>query len=296
MKKILFAILAGAVSINLCAQNAMDFLNITPDAASYGVAGTSVARGADAYAIENNMAAASLSESTMDVALGYAIWNPQNVKTGIISASGFYKFGEKFSLGVGFKNFTEPSYDITSAEGRIGSSYTPKEMAVSVGASYRIIPSLSVGLDVKYASSALAENAKASSVAADISLAFSSKGFTAGLSANNIGSKPKYGEYSYSLPMMFKGGVGYSIAGFTASAEADYIMNSGFMAGIGAEYLIVNIVAVRAGYHYGAEKTIPSYASVGLGVKFIGIELNATYLLASKTLGNTLLFGLGYSF
>lgn len=295
MKKTILTILACALGLQLSAQS-MSFLNVNPDAISQGVAGTSVARPADAYAIENNMAAAAVSKSRLDLEVGYAIWNPQNVKTGIVSASGFFKIGKKLALGVGFKNFTEPSYNVTSDDGRIGASYTPKEMALSAGASYQIIPSLALGVDVKYASSNLAESAKASTVMADVSLAFSSKIFSAGLSVNNLGGKVQSGDISYPLPTLVKGGVALSLLGLTASAEADYISDAGFMAGLGAEYCLLNIVSFRAGYHYGADKAIPSYASLGLGVGFLGVKLNATYLLASKTLGNTLLFGLGYSF
>ena len=77
----------------------------------------------------------------------------------------------------------------------------------------------------------------------------------------------------------------------------DYLFSGALMAGLGLEYCIVDIVSVRAGYHYGdAAKALPSFASVGLGVKFAGVHLDAAFLLASKTLGNTLMIGLGYSF
>jgi len=295
MKKTIVLVAAVSLCLHVSAQNAADFLNIGTDAANAGVANTGVARQADAYAIENNLATAALSASKMDVAAGYSIWNPQNAKTGIISASGFFHAGERVAVGVGFKNFSEPSYTITTQDGRVGDSFSPKEMAVSAGASFRVAKGLSVGADVKYLSSKLSPEAAASTVGADVSLAYFGKGISAGLAFCNIGGKLNYGKSAYPMPMMAKAGAAYEIKGFTASLEADYVFNEGFMAGIGAEYWIVNIVAVRAGYHYG-NKPIPSYASVGLGAKFFGVQLNATYLLASKTLGNTMLFGLGYSF
>ena len=69
------------------------------------------------------------------------------------------------------------------------------------------------------------------------------------------------------------------------------------MAGLGLEYGIADIAFVRAGYHYGdAAKALPSYASLGLGAQFAGVSLDLAFLTASESLGNTLLFGLGYSF
>ena len=43
-------------------------------------------------------------------------------------------------------------------------------------------------------------------------------------------------------------------------------------------------------------RILPTYASLGLGLQYAGIHLDVTFLTASKTLGNTLLFGLGYAF
>ena len=69
------------------------------------------------------------------------------------------------------------------------------------------------------------------------------------------------------------------------------------MAGLGLEYTLADIVSLRGGFHYGdAAKALPTYASLGLGLQFAGVSLDVTFLTASQSLGNTLLFGLGYSF
>ncbi len=60
---------------------------------------------------------------------------------------------------------------------------------------------------------------------------------------------------------------------------------------------VSGIAFLRVGYHYSTQdKGLPSFASAGLGLKFAGVELNAAYLFASEALGNTMTFGLGYSF
>jgi len=54
---------------------------------------------------------------------------------------------------------------------------------------------------------------------------------------------------------------------------------------------------LRGGFHYGdAAKALPTYASLGLGLQYAGVRLDVAFLTASQSLGNTLLFGLGYSF
>jgi len=56
-------------------------------------------------------------------------------------------------------------------------------------------------------------------------------------------------------------------------------------------------VSLRGGFHYGdPAKAIPTYVSFGLGLQLAGVHFDAAFLTASKTLGNTLLFSLGYAF
>lgn len=297
MKKTLMILALCAIGIQMNAQT-MQFLNIGTDAATSAVAGTGVARTATAYAIDNNMAAAALATSEMATEIGYGIWQPNASKTGIISATGYFQVSDKLAIGAGFKNFSEPEYSLTSADGRSNGSFKPSEMGVGLGAAYKLGDCLALGINAKFASSSLAENAKASTVAGDLSLAYTHEALQAGVAVCNIGGKASYSEGgSYSLPMIAKAGAAYSISGLTASAEFDYLLSGGLMAGIGAEYWIKDIVAVRAGYHYGdGAKAIPSYASAGLGFNLAGVKVNAAYLLASETLGGTMMFGLGYSF
>lgn len=299
MGKHLAVLLLCLLCVRLSAQSTMQFLNVNPDAATSAVAGTGIARPATAYAIENNLAAAALSESRMAFSAGYGIWQPAVSRTGVVSAGGFFRIGDNFALAAGFKNFAAPTYSYVTEEGSSAVSFKPGEMAVSLGGALKLSDALSLGLDAKFARSSLADFAKASSLAADVSLAYCSGGFSAGLAVSNIGGKVRYSgsDSSYSMPMAARAGAAYSIAGFTASAEFDYLFSGVFMAGLGAEYLIEEIVALRAGYHFGdSVRAIPSYASAGLGVNFFGVSLNASYLFASGTLGGTMMFGLGYSF
>lgn len=55
-------------------------------------------------------------------------------------------------------------------------------------------------------------------------------------------------------------------------------------------------VSVRAGYRYGGNSPVASYASLGAGVKLLGIRLDAAYLIGSGPMKNTLAISLGYSF
>jgi opacity protein-like surface antigen len=295
MKKLLMILAAAAVSLSLYAQSAA-FLNINPDPVAAALAGTGIARTADAYALENNVAAMSLNGPRMAVAAGYGIWQPQISKTNVLSAAGYYNIN-RLAIGLQFKNFGYPAYSVVSVDGRVRGEFTPSEMAVGLGLSYRIADGFSAGLSFRYLGSTLAENAKASAFGGDVALKYEKDAFQAGLSVCNIGTPVNYGGDNYAQPGIVRAGAAYSVAGLTASTEVDYLFSGALMAGLGLEYTIADIVSLRGGFHYGdAEKAIPMYASLGLGLQFAGFHLDAAFLTASKTLGNTFMVSLGYAF
>ena len=295
-RKTLLVIAAAAASLSLQAQG-VAFLNINPDAASVGLAETSIARQADAYAMENNIAATTLGGTRMAFAAGFGIWQPKANKSNVLSAAGFYRISNRLALGMQFKNFSYQEYSNVSADGRVRDTFRPAELTAGLGISYRIADGFSVGASFRFISSTLASDAKASAFGADIAVKYEKDGWHAGFSVCNLGTPVSYGGDKYAQPAMVRGGGAYSTGTFTASAEVDYLFQGGLMAGLGVEYTIADIVSLRGGFHYGdAAKAIPMYASLGLGVQFAGVHLDAAFLLASKTLGNSLMFGLGYSF
>ncbi|MCR5351782.1 MAG: PorV/PorQ family protein [Bacteroidales bacterium] len=299
MKKIFIVLAASILGVSSLQAQSVNFLNIPSDPASLAMAGAAVARPADAYALENNMAGAALAPYKMDVAVGYAQWQPKVAGIQLLSGAGMYRISPKIAVGLLYKSFAYPAYDIISNDGRVRDSFKPSEMALAAGFAYAFTEGLSAGLTLRLLNSTLAADAKASAFGADLSLQYRQEGLRAGLAVCNIGTPVKYQSEAeaYTQPMLAKLGAAYSIAGFTASAEADYLFSGALMAGLGLEYCFADIVSLRGGFHYGdAAKAIPTYASLGLGVKFAGVHLDAAFLTASKTLGNTLMFSLGYAF
>lgn len=295
MKRFLLILTTAIAPLYLHAQSVAS-LNINPDPVAASLANTGIARQADANAMNNNFAAAALSTKTMAVAASYGIWQPKATKTNVISAAGFYRI-QRFAFGVQFKHFAFPTYSIVSMDGRYRGEFGPKDMAVALGVSYRLAESLSLGANLRFVSSSLTEDAKASAFGADIALKYERNGWQAGFSVCNLGTPVTYGGDRYTQPAMVRGGGAFSTGSFTASIEVDYLFSGALMAGLGVEYTIVDIVSLRGGFHYGdAAKAVPTYASLGMGVKFADVHIDAAFLTASQTLGNTLMVGLGYSF
>lgn len=297
MKKIFILLLFScALSLGQAASQTLSFLQIPQDPALSGMAGAGVAL-RSMSPLENNLADAALGTDKMRVAASYALWQPKVASYGLLGASAGYRVMPRLAVALSVKGFLSPGYEVTQANGMTGGTFRPMDLSIAAGAAYQFSGSMAAGLAVKFISSSLGEGLKGSTVAANLSFKYAANGLQAGLSLDNLGAPVKYGETSYSLPMTVKAGAAYTIVGLTAAVEADYVLSGGFMAGLGLQYAFKDMLFARAGYHLGtSDKVLPSHASVGIGVKFAGVQLDVSYLLAAANISGTLAFGLGYSF
>lgn len=302
MKKILSSIALSVLGCAMLSAQTLPSLLVGSDAAGLGKAATTIAGEAGAYSLENNAAAMSLSDFKAAATVSYGIWQPSYAKDNVLGAGVAFKATKKLAFGLTFKMFKQPSYDVMNSDGQVGGSFSPSELSAGIGASYSITDFLSVGVTGRMVRSSIAEDAKASVFGADVSVLYKKNALSAGLSVNNVGGKVNYGASDYDQPMMARAGAAYRFGDAKASAvtpsvEADLLFKGGFMAGVGVEYSYKSLLFARGGFHYGdKEKAVPTYASLGLGVKFAGISLDVAYLTASDVLGNSLSIGLGYRF
>lgn len=237
--------------------------------------------------------------SKLDVRAFYGMWAPQTAGSSLIGADVFFRAGKKVDLSVEGRTFLDKPYDVTTAQGQVRGTFRPNDLIVGLGVRVNVSDAFSIGLKARMISSAIAENAKGTAFGGDLDVAYTGEIFRVSLGARNIGSKLSYGgKQSYALPGLaaLQGSV-CPVEGLTIAAEADYLFSGAMMAALGVEYTIAEIVSLRGGFHYGdAAKALPTFASVGLGAQFSGVRLDVTFLTASKTIGNTLMFGVGYSF
>ncbi len=287
MKKILILAFVCLAALQTAAAQSFSFLQIPQDPAVSGMAGAGVAL-RSISPLDNNLADAALAQEKMTAGASYTLWTPSVNSFGLLGASASYRVIPKLVVALSVKDFMSPSYDITSEGGHVDQSFKPKDLAIGLGAAYQLGESLAIGAAAKFLHSSLAPEVKRSTVAFNLSLKYAANGLQAGLALDNLGA---------GVPSTVRAGAAYSIVGLTASLEGDYVLGAGMMAGAGLQYGFKDMVFVRAGYHLGmSEKVIPSHVSLGIGLKFSGLHLDVSYLTASKTLGNTLAFGVGYSF
>ena len=275
----------------------MPFMGTGTDIAGLGMGSVSVASDASAFSADGNMAASVLSEKRMAAEAGYSLWQPSMFRHSITSLGAYYKIGNRAAVGLSGKYLIEKDYVIVGEDETESGTCRPQEGFVSAGAAYGILDGLAVGANLKVAFSKIAPDASSVVFAADIHAIYSIKGVNVALGVSNLGSKVDYGYGKYGIPAMLRAGVAYSIAGFTCNAEADWQLGTGILASVGAEYSILDIIDIRAGYHYGQKGTVlPTFASVGLGLELFGVNLDAAFLVSAGPMKNTFSIGLGYSF
>lgn len=304
-KTALLSILYCVLAVTPLTAQSIPFINISPDARTLGMGGAALATSADAFVLYNNPSAMALSSNKLAASASYTLWQPNTADNTLASAAGFGKIGDKLAIGAGVRFYNHSTYNLTGTNGINNGTYTPKEYSGGIGVAYQIIDGLSVGVGAHFIGSDLAADKQATTFAADLAVTYQIKGFTASLAGTSFGGKVNYGSDDYSLPSMGKLGLAYNVKAaenhnVTISVEGDYLLeNQAIMGGLGLEYSFKEFVAIRAGYHYGdATKYIPSYASVGIGVSFVGICLDAAYLVAGadSPLKNSLSVSLGYRF
>lgn len=309
-----FVLLTLGFALPAISQEAMPSMLLSGDPVALSHAGGSIALDADAYAVQNNTAAMSFYDGNMNAAVSYGMWQPTAANYRTIDFAAFGKIGKKWAIGADLKFVLMPTVQIIDEEGispQRNSTFSPNECNYTVGASYMIVPWMSVGVNLKVGTSKLMTQAKAACFASDIYASFQTKfGLSAGLGVCNLGTKVKYGgSRSYSLPSYLRAGASYGIRGFSADMELDYVFSGAFMSAVSVGYWYKEYAGINIGYHYGTDKVnlsaermtinhlcIPSYLSLGVGGQFKGVYIDFAYLPGISRVKNSICASIGYRF
>ena len=294
-KNILLTLAVALLPVIASAQTstALPFIRINRDAK------TSAMGGIEAVSGLYNPAAVPFTGS--DIAASYQMWVPGGAKSSNINLLGGIKIGKSLGLTLLGAYQVGQEYTTYDATGRAGSAFVPSDLLAGIGFGFAITDFLSIGVNAKFAVSTLTANDKYSAFSGDAFVMFAKGGFKATAGVASMGTPVKSGDSTFKLPASAKVGVAYDLAfgksGLQLAADGDAFFSGGMGLAMGAQYAWNNMVFVRGGFHLGTGLSpLPTYASVGLGGKFMGIHIDVSYLLANKVLGNTLCAGLGYAF
>ncbi|MGL4779892.1 MAG: PorV/PorQ family protein [Bacteroidales bacterium] len=300
-------IILAVLATSQFANAQMDMLGVSNDPRSLSLGNNTTTTGSSAYSIYSNAASVAFSEDRFGVGVSDILWMPSGVDVNIGALSGFYGVNNRLSLLVGARYSFWKDYLLMDEIGECGSGFRPYDYSIDLGAAYLLTDYLSGAVTLRYLNSRIFTE-KASAFGMDVHLQMQLDRWTAGLSVTNIGSKFKYEYSSLVQPVQAKLGGAYDFFAMTsdhklkAGAEVGYLFqpkeDRSFLAGAGVEYIYKSTLAFRGAYSYtDKDAFIPSFVSVGLGVKVAGIGLDAAYLIPTESntsLKNTFSIGLSY--
>ncbi len=287
--------------MSLFSQAGSYVTNLT-DARSVAMGNTYIALDNNNF-VYSNLAANSLSNAKFGLNVSYRPWiNDLSDNYNLMGANAYYSIDNKSSLAIGFKDFTMPSYNVTDDNGNSTGTYQPKETSFSLGYAYKFTDKTAVSLTLQYLESDLYDTYNASTVLFDLGFKSSYNHLSYGIIVKNLGMKLKFDDESVSVPMTAGGGIAYNedlnyknninmavdFANITTDEE------SGFSAGVGAEYTYDHMFSLRAGYHFVDESIGLKALSVGAGVNIKGAQIDFGYLISDNAMNNN--FNISCSF
>ncbi len=312
MKKTVISIIAAFLAVNAFGQSVTD---VAPDARSAGMADAYTAMYGKGFSLYTNSAAAALSDDDFAISANYSMLQPKVAGMNSFAVGAFYKFNDRYTVGLGARaRMQSVSTVFTDDNGIASGSFDGSVAQFSVDASFgmHIIEGFAAAVNLHfYYDQSPQPIGKVNGIGfgLDVDLMYSHKYFNVALAAKNLGPAMTYEPgISYALPMDIRAGYSgnYEIVDdvfdINPAVDVDYILNNSTLtAGVGAEFEFIDMVAVRGGYRYSAnEAFMPSYATVGLGVEFFGIGIDAAYYIgmgkAADVLSNTLKIGISYKF
>ncbi len=305
------------------AQTGFQFLKIDPDARGAAMAGAQVAVANDANAVFWNPAGIAKTQG-IAVSLNQTNWFA-DIKQNAIAAVMPYKNWGYF--GISFVNVNYGDIPVTRiAENEAGyveeGSYGPGGLALGLVYARQFTDRLSIGGQVKYAYEHLGSNTVQRQDGGDIksvdntlgALAFDLgtlyytgfKDFRISMSIRNFSKQIEYETEGFQMPLTFAVGFAMNVLSLTdlgdqhtltIAMDAIHPRDYSERLHVGAEYMFMNFLALRAGYKinydeegfsggFGLQKALASFH----------LRFDYAYTDMGSYLGNVHRFGFGTSF
>jgi len=305
MKRLTFALVSLLFCAGLGAQEqALVFTRTHSNPVSASLAGADATLSDRiSWSAFGNAAAMAFYGGSFDAAVSYTQWAPSTQRADRFAFGAAYHSAGIFSVAIGGNYAKGPSYDVINEDGVSSGTFGTSDMLVGGAAALRLGEKFSLGANVLYARENLFVDGSLSAVLADVSFLYRTGGLRLSAGFAHLGSSVQDNEGTeFSAPASVRLAAGYSAAiaeGHRLELLADgdvYLTGAVSVAGA-LQYSMNDMLFVRGGYHYGsALSPLPSYLSLGVGANVAGIRIDVAYLTASKTMGNTISFSLGYGF
>lgn len=307
------------LSMSALAGNAQDVLTVATDVRSDAMGGTGITQSASAFSIFNYGAAAALDESKGSAGYTFGALMPSAEVHVFNAVAGYFKPSANQSIALGVRHLSYPKTGLTDDEGNAAGSFRPNDLAIDLGHAFAISKHWAVSANVRYVSSSIAKGVSTGSAFGfDLGASARYGKLTGGITLSNIGTSMKFDGVKRNMPAEIKAGAAYTFINsdkhrLNGAAEMIYAFLpkhfTGFEAGVGAEYVYNDAIALRGGFHLGNSKdaivNIPdnfgsslSYGTAGVGFKFNKFALDASYIISGpkSQMKNSVKASLSYQF
>lgn len=276
----------------------MNFLAAPRDPGALGMGATGALGRSAAFATFSNPAYIPFSTEAVSIGASCGLWQPGMAASTADCSFGF-SYNNAGKTGIGFCFATDPQRVKTVPSNEIGTRTTgpqPSTMMVGGSFAYRPLKCLSIGANARYANQSLV-GYDLNAFVADAYILFSMKGMLATAGVSNVGS---FFDGDYRIPSSAVAAIGYEhdfgMHGIMACTQYENYFYGADRISVGARYSYGGIVDLRAGYNAGGGSPLDDFTSLGLGLHFGHIGLDAAYLVSDGALGGTVCFGLNLKF
>ena len=259
---------------------AAQFLNIAVGARAVGMGESHVAAADDVYAAYWNPAGLSYVDTRQlgfmhnewfeDIRyefLGYA--QPLGNLGTLAGSVSFVYLGE---------------LDKTDETGRVTDYFRPYDILLALSFGKRLSSAISTGVNVKFLREQI-DGKEAQAFAVDFGGLYnlSNSGLILGANIQHVGTRLKFVEESFSLPVNVTLGAAYRLMddALTLVVDVDRPTDANSSMGLGAEYKIMDVTSLRAGYIYnmgGNNLGTASGLRAGLGVEVGDYEFDYAFV------------------
>ncbi|MCS3799303.1 type IX secretion system outer membrane channel protein PorV [Niastella sp. OAS944] len=315
-------------SINIT-TTAVPFLRISPDARSGGMGEAGIAISPDANSVFYNQAKLPFARKATSISATYAPWLKEVADNMYLATlAGYHQLDELQSVSASLRYFNAGDISMVDYSGNKLQTVRPRELAFDLGYARKLSDKIGLGVALRYISSKLATGAingtsykAGNAFAADLSAYYNGsadngRGWTAGISLSNLGTKIGYTEEAGNKDFLPAGlGIGAAYTEvwnddnkMTFALQADKLLvpevptspedmpayrnksivtgwfdsfdNNALQLAFGTEYIFKDQLYLRLGYNSKSYNYGNwQYVTAGAGVRFNMAMVNFSYLV-----------------
>lgn len=289
MYRLLFVVyFLMAVSLKGFAQTAA-FVHFSSDAQVLGAGNSDLLSIGNPLTVFSDLSGSHLSENRLSI--GYGFRNVFDDKYNLHSMGLYYRLSPKHVIGGGAKFFIHPAYEQMNSDGALLKSFSPREMLFTLGYSYLLAEHFSISIMSNFINSDLDGTNNGSAITFNAGLLFHDQDWFASCGIQQLGSKLKYDENSYNIPARFNLAVSRSY-NFTknhklvGSVQGKYQFlpsgSTGLLCNFGVLYSMKDKWFIRGGYQLASNRVEYDFASCGVGVNLLGLNISGAYLFSKE--------------